>query len=59
MPAFATYLFGVIVLTVGLALGAYYLHVAGIWIAIGVIIVLGLGIMTATSRTKTKDPPAQ
>jgi len=59
MPAFNTYLFGVIVLTIGLALGAYYLNVPGIWIGIGVIVVLGLGIMTATNRTKTKDPPAQ
>lgn len=59
MPAFTTYLLGVIVLTIGLALGAYYLSVPGIWIAIGVIVVLGLGIMAATNRTKSKDPPAQ
>jgi hypothetical protein len=59
MPAFNTYLFGVIVLTIGLALGAYYLGVSPMWIAIGVIVVLGIGIMTATNRTKTKDPPAQ
>jgi len=59
MPAFNTYLVGVIVLTIGLAIGAYLLNVPGIWIAVGVIVVLGLGIMTATNRTKTKDPPAQ
>jgi len=47
------------VLTIGLALAAYYLHVAPLWIGIGVVVVLGLGIMTATNRTKSKDPPAE
>jgi len=35
-------------------------HLAGmptLWIAVGVIVLIGIGILTGTSRTKTKDPP--
>jgi hypothetical protein len=57
MSAFGTYLLGFIVLTVGLALAAYLLNVPTTWIVIGVIVLVGLGILMATSRTKRRDPP--
>ena len=28
------------------------------WIAMGAIVLLGIGIVTAVSRTRRKDPPA-
>lgn len=57
MSAFGTYLLGFFVLIVGLAIAAYLLNVPAMWIAVGVIVLLGIGILMATSRTKQKDPP--
>ena len=57
MSAFGTYLIGFVVLIVGLAMAAYLLNAPPMWIAIGVIVLLGIGILMATSRTKQKDPP--
>ncbi len=57
MSSFSTYLIGFIVLVIGLAIAAFLLNVPPMWIAVGVIIMLGIGILTATSRTKMKDPP--
>ena len=58
MSSFSTYLIGFIVLIVGLALAAYLLNVPVTWIVVGVIVLIGLGILMATSRTKPRDPPA-
>lgn len=58
MSSFATYLIGFIVLIVGLAFAAYLLNVPGTWIGVGIIVLLGVGILMATSRTKPRDPPA-
>lgn len=57
MSAFTTYLVGFFVVIIGLAIGAYLLNVPTTWIAVGVIVLVGLGILTATSRTRQKDPP--
>ena len=56
--SFVLYLAGVVLLACGLAYGA---HLAGLvpqWIGVGVVVVFGLGIITAVSRTRSKDPPA-
>jgi hypothetical protein len=58
MSAFSTYLIGFLVVIIGLAIGAYLLNVPTTWIVVGVVILLGLGILTATSRTRQKDPPS-
>jgi uncharacterized membrane protein YiaA len=58
MSSFNTYLAGFIVLIVGLAIGAYLLNVSAAWIAVGVIVLLGLGLLMATIKTKPKDPPS-
>lgn len=58
MSAFTTYLVGFFVVIVGVAIGAYLLNVPTTWIAVGVIVLVGLGILTATSRTRQKDPPS-
>ena len=57
MSSFSTYLIGFIVLIIGLAVAAYLLGVPQLWIGVGVIVMIGIGILTGTSRTKTKDPP--
>ncbi|HEY4115930.1 MAG TPA: hypothetical protein VGM17_17875 [Rhizomicrobium sp.] len=59
MSAFVLYVVGFIVLLAGLAYGAYLLHVPHTWIGVGALIVIGLGIMSAVTRTKRRDPPAQ
>lgn len=56
MSAFNTYLLGFVVLIIGLAVGAYLLNVPRAWIGVGVIILIGVGILMATSRTKPRDP---
>jgi uncharacterized membrane protein len=57
MSSFSTYLVGFIVLIIGLAVAAYLLGVSPTWIGVGVIVLIGIGVLTGTSRTKTKDPP--
>ena len=57
MSSFGTYLVGYLLVIVGLAIGAYLLNVPRTWIAVGVIVLIGLGIVTATTRTRPKDPP--
>jgi positive regulator of sigma E activity len=57
MSSFSTYLIGFIVLIIGLAIAAYLVGVPTMWIAVGAIVLIGIGILSATSRTKTKDPP--
>ena len=58
MSAFSTYLIGFFIVIVGLAIGAYLLNVPTTWIAVGVIVLAGLGILMATSRARQKDPPS-
>jgi hypothetical protein len=57
MSSFATYLTGFVIVVIGLAIAAYLLNVPGMWILVGIVVLLGLGILTATSRTKPRDPP--
>jgi hypothetical protein len=58
MSSFSTYLIGYIVLIIGLAIAAFLLGAPPIWIVVGAIVMIGIGILTATTRTKPKDPQA-
>ena len=58
MSSFATYLIGFVVLIVGLAFAAHLIGLPPIWIGVGVIVMIGLGILMGVSRTKRPDPPA-
>jgi cadmium resistance protein CadD (predicted permease) len=58
MSSFGTYLIGFIILIVGLSVAAFLLNVPTTWIVVGVIIMLGIGVLMATSRTRMKDPPS-
>ena len=57
MSSFSTYLIGFLILIIGLSFAAYLLNVPTTWIVVGVIVLLGIGVLMATSRTKPKDPP--
>jgi hypothetical protein len=56
MSSFATYLIGFLILIAGLGFAAYLLNFPNTWIAVGVIILLGLGFLSATRKTKMRDP---
>ena len=56
--SFLLYIFGMIVVIGGLAWGASMANVPPRWIAVGVLILLGLGITTGVARTRHRDPPS-
>ena len=56
--SFAIFIVGFIVLIGGLAYGASLAGLATQWIAVGVLVLLGLGITLGATRTRQKDPPA-
>lgn len=56
MSSFATYLIGFLILIVGLAIGGYLLNVPTMWLGVGVVVLIGIGVLSATSRTKMRDP---
>ena len=51
--SFGLYLIGFIILIIGLALGAHLAGVPTMWIAVGVICLLGIGILSAVKKTQT------
>jgi hypothetical protein len=57
MTSFHTYLFGFIVLIIGLSLAAYLLGAPPVWIAVGVVILIGIAIMSASNFGDRSDPP--
>ena len=57
MSSFATYLVGFVILIIGLSIAAYLLNVPTMWIVVGAIILIGIGVLMATTRGKMKDPP--
>jgi len=59
MSSFATYLVGFLILIVGLAIAAHLLNVPDMWIAVGVIVLAGIGVLSATTRTKMRDPGSE
>jgi uncharacterized membrane protein len=58
MSSFSIYLIGYIILIIGLAIAASLLNLPTMWIGVGVIVLIGLGILTGVSRTKRPDPPS-
>jgi len=45
---------GWVILIAALAIAAYRLHVSTIWIAIGALALLGIGIISAVSKAKPR-----
>ena len=54
--SFGIYAVGFAILIGGLVYGAALLHVPAHWIAVGAIVLLGLGILTGVKATRQKDP---
>lgn len=56
--SFALYMIGFLIFMGGLVWAAVVAGVPQLYIGIGVLILLGIGIFTAVSKTRLKDPPA-
>ncbi len=55
--SFAIYLIGFLILIGGLAWGAFTLGIAPVFIGIGVVILIGLGLISGVTHTRRRDPP--
>ena len=49
------YLIGYLILIAGLGIGAQMLHMPLRWIGVGVVILVGIGIITGVSSTRNRD----
>ena len=56
--SFALYIVGFLVLIAGVAWGLDTAGVQTLWIEIVCVILLGLGILTGVTRTRSKDRPS-
>ncbi|GLH66452.1 hypothetical protein [Geothrix edaphica] len=56
--SFGLYAAGFAIIVIGLIYGAHLVHVPAEWIAVGAIIMIGVGILTGVKATRQKDPPA-
>lgn len=57
MSSFGIYIIGFIVLIIGLGLAATMLGADTMWVVVGAIVLIGIGILTGVSKTRAKDPP--
>jgi hypothetical protein len=55
--SFGIYLAGFVILLIGVLWGLSAAGVPTIWIGIAALILLGFGIITGVSHTRSKDPP--
>ena len=53
---FGVYVIGFIIVTIGLAYGAFLAGVPPAWIGVGVIVLIGLAILRGVTKTQTKAP---
>jgi len=58
MSSFSTYLIGFIILIIGIAIAMVLVGVPQVWVIVGCIVLIGIAILMATTRTKPKDPQA-
>ncbi|MEO8307649.1 MAG: hypothetical protein ABI616_06370 [Pseudomonadota bacterium] len=56
--SFALFMVGLAILIGAIAWGLVTAGVATTYVAIACLLIAGIGIMMAVSRTRTKDPPA-
>jgi len=54
--SFGLYSIGYAIVIGGLIYAAYLMHMPAHWIAVGAIILLGCGILSAVKTTRQKDP---
>ena len=57
MSSLAIYIVGFVILIGGLAYGASLAGLAPQWIAVGVLVLVGIAIASGVTRTRQKDAP--
>lgn len=57
MSNFAIYMFGTVLVACALGYGAYLLGLGPTWVAIGVVVVIGFGIMGGVRKTRRPEKP--
>jgi amino acid transporter len=55
--SFALYITGFVIVIAGVAWALITAHVPTLYVMIACVILLGLGILTGVSNTRSKDPP--
>jgi hypothetical protein len=53
--SFGLYLLGFLIVIGGLMYGAVLMHMPAHWIAVGAVVLLGFGILTAVKTTRQRD----
>jgi NADH:ubiquinone oxidoreductase subunit 6 (subunit J) len=56
MTNMVIYLLGTLLVVAGLAYGANRLGVSHVWIIVGALVIIGLGLMSGITKTRQKDP---
>jgi hypothetical protein len=54
--SFGLYSAGFVLVIGGLIYAAHLMHVPAHWIAVGAIVLLGLGVLSAVKATRQRDP---
>jgi hypothetical protein len=54
--SFSLYSIGFAIVIGGLIYAAYLLHIPAHWIAVGAVILIGVGILSGVKATRQKDP---
>jgi hypothetical protein len=54
--SFGIYSIGFALVIGGLIYGAYLMHIPTHWIAVGTVVLIGMGILSAVKATRQKDP---
>jgi hypothetical protein len=57
--SFGLYSIGFAIVIVGLIYAAHLMHVPAHWIAVGAIVLIGVGILKGVKTTRQKDPMGQ
>lgn len=56
MTNMIVYLLGTLLVVAGLAYGASRMGVGTVWIVVGALVIIGLGLMGGITKTRQKDP---
>lgn len=56
MSSLAIYIVGFVLLIGGLSYGAHLAGLAPQWIAVGALVLLGVGVAMGVTRTRQRDP---
>ncbi len=53
--SFGIYLIGYLIMIIGLGIGAHLMHMPPRWIGVGLLVMIGLGVITGVSSTRNRD----